>query len=115
MIQVTILYPDAPGAKFDHDYYVNVHMPMSIDLLGPSMISVTVARGIQSPPWPEPRYAAVCTFLCRSREAYEDVFLPNMEKLQGDMPNYTDIESIVQLSEVDIHFTNPAEAAARAQ
>ena len=30
-------------------------------------------------------------------------FMPHAAELQGDMPNYTDIETIIQLSEVAIN------------
>jgi hypothetical protein len=45
MIKVTILYPNTPGSRFDHDYYLKVHMPMSIARLGAAMQSITVERG----------------------------------------------------------------------
>ena len=33
MIRVSILYPKKEGARFDVDYYVQKHMPRSIQLL----------------------------------------------------------------------------------
>jgi uncharacterized protein (TIGR02118 family) len=103
MIKVTILYPNTPGGRFDHDYYERVHMPMSIKLLGPAMRSVTVERGISpGSPWPEPAFAAICSFVCDSKEAYEQAFLPHMAQLQGDIANYTDATAIIQMSEIAI-------------
>ena len=46
MIKVTILYPNKPGTRFDADYYLGVHMPMAIRLLGPAIKSVTAEIGI---------------------------------------------------------------------
>lgn len=101
MIKVTILYPNTPGSRFDFDYYLNTHMPVSIELIGHAMQSVTVARGVSpGAPWPDHTYAAICTFVCDSRETYEQAFLPHMERLQADMPNYTDVTSIIQVSEI---------------
>ena len=37
MIQVTVLYPNMPGSRFDLEYYLNTHMPMSGRLLGPAV------------------------------------------------------------------------------
>ncbi len=33
MVRISILYPNSPGARFDWRYYVETHMPRSIDLL----------------------------------------------------------------------------------
>lgn len=100
MIKVTILYPRTPGSRFDDDYYLTKHMPLSAARLGAAMRAITVERPVASPPWPEPAYWAICTFVCDSREAYEQAFFPHMEELQGDIQNYTDVTAIVQLSEV---------------
>jgi len=103
VIKVTILYPNKPGSRFDFDYYRDVHMPLSIELLGSAMRSVTVERGASpGAPWPEPAFAAICSFVCESREAYEQAFFPHMERLQGDIPNYTDVEAIIQMSEIEL-------------
>ena len=28
MLKISVLYPNAPGVNFDHDYYRDKHMPM---------------------------------------------------------------------------------------
>ena len=37
MITVTFLYPYTPGNRFDADYYIDVHMPLAIRVLGPAL------------------------------------------------------------------------------
>lgn len=45
MIKISILYPNNKGARFDMRYYVDTHMPLSIELLsGP----IPVSRVFQS-------------------------------------------------------------------
>jgi len=101
MIKVTILYPNTPGARFDFDYYVKTHMPMSIRLLGPRIRGVSVERGIEAAePGVPAAFVALCHFTCDSRQAFEAAFLPQAAVLQGDMPNYTDIVPIIQFSEI---------------
>lgn len=103
MIKVTILYPRTPGSKFDFDYYLNTHMPLSIARLGIAMNGITVERVLDpGPPWPSPAFTAICSFVCESREAYEAAFIPHMAELQADTPNYTDAEQIVLISEIAI-------------
>lgn len=100
MIAVTILYPRAPSARFDFDYYLGTHMKRSVALLGPHMRVISVERGIDpGAPWPAPSYFVICRFICESREAYAAAFLPHAEELQSDVANYTDVTPIIQVSE----------------
>jgi len=59
-----------------------------------------VERGLG---WAMPRtdaaYIAMCHFLFDSTEDFMAAVMPHAEALQGDIPNYTDIEPIIQLSE----------------
>ena len=101
MIKVSILYPNTPGARFDFDYYVKTHMPMSIRLLGPQIRSVSVERGVEATErGAPPAFVALCHFTCDSRQSFEAAFLPHAAVLQGDMPNYTDVVPVIQFSEI---------------
>jgi len=103
MIKVTVLYPKIEGGEFDFDYYLNTHMPRSIELLGPHMRSIIVERGVNpGEPWPDAQYVAIASFVCGSKEAYESAFLPHAAELQGDIAHYTNIEPIIQISEISI-------------
>lgn len=42
----------------------------------------------------------MCHFLFSSVEDFLATFMPNAEVLQGDMPNYTDIEPVIQFNKV---------------
>jgi hypothetical protein len=48
MIRVTFLYPNNPGSHFNSDYYINVHMPLSIRLLQPALKGVSAEIGVSS-------------------------------------------------------------------
>jgi uncharacterized protein (TIGR02118 family) len=105
MIRVTILYPKAQGSWFDHAYYRDVHMPLSLRLIGHAMKSLMVDRDAKAaPPWPEAPFHAICTFVCASREAYEQAFFPHMAELQGDIANFTDAAPLIQLGEVEVDW-----------
>ena len=104
MVKITVLYPNIKGKRFDIDYYLNVHMPMSIEKQGAAMKGVTVEIGISgAPEGTPPPYVALCHFLYESVDAFLKAFMPHAEMLMGDMVNYTDIESVIQISEVRIH------------
>jgi uncharacterized protein (TIGR02118 family) len=101
MVTVSVLYPRGEGGRFDFDYYVKVHMPMSIRLLGDEIKAVSVERGVSgTEPGSPPAYVALCHFTCETREAFERAFLPHAETLRGDMPNYTDIVPIIQFNDI---------------
>jgi uncharacterized protein (TIGR02118 family) len=103
MITITILYPNAPGARFDMDYYVDKHMPMSIALLGahPGFKGVSVERGVGgAAPGSDAPYFAMCHFRFDSAESFMAAFAPNAAALQGDIPNYTDVAPVIQVNEV---------------
>ena len=103
MIRVAFFYPNKPGSRFDADYYINVHMPLSIKLLGPALKGVSAEIGISSamPGQPAP-YAAIATFTFDSVEAFTAAVMPHYAELQGDIPNYTDIEPVVQIGDIRI-------------
>ncbi len=105
MIKVSILYPNRKDSRFDMNYYLNTHMPMSIERLSAhqGFKGVSVERGLGGEtPGSEPIYIALCHYLFDSFEDFLAAFNPHATFLQGDMPNYTDIKSIIQISEVEI-------------
>lgn len=101
MIRVTVLYPTGSGGRFDVAYYVGTHMPMARRLLGSAIkeISVEIGVGGGLPGAPAP-FAAIAGFTCESAEAFTSAFLPVADQLRGDIPNYTDIEPVIQVSEI---------------
>jgi uncharacterized protein (TIGR02118 family) len=108
MVKISILYPQTPGARFEMDYYLHTHMPMSIGHLSAheGFRGVSVERGVagQDPGAPPP-FVALCHFLFESLEDFVAAFTPHAALLQGDMPNYTNIAPVIQISAVEISET----------
>ena len=93
MIKVSVLYPSKPGNRFDVDYYLTVHMPMSARLLGTAVkgnFHRDRNRRSDGPDEPAP-FAAIVGFTCDSVDVFMAAFAPVAGQLQGDIPNYTDI------------------------
>jgi len=106
MVKVTVLYPNKPGSYFDVDYYLKTHMPLSARLLGPAIKAISVEIGRSGArPEDQPPFAAICGFTCETVDAFTDAFLPVADPLQRDISNYTDIDPIIQIS--DIQMTLP--------
>ena len=101
MIKVSILYPSKPGSRFNVDYYLRVHMPMAVRLLGSAVKQTSVEIGVSGamPDQPAP-FAAIAGFTCESLEVFTAAFLPVAGQLQGDIPKYTDIDPVIQVSEI---------------
>jgi len=101
MVKVAIMYPNIEGKSFDMDYYANKHMPMVADLFGDALRKMEIDKGISGRTSEEPMsYVAVGYFYFDTLQAYQNAFAPNAEKILGDIPNYTNIQPVVQISEV---------------
>lgn len=101
LIKVTILYENDEGKTFDMDYYSKKHMPMLKDLFGDSLKKLEIDQGLagRTPDDTIP-YLAIGYLYFDSIEDYQNAFGPNASKILDDIPNYTNIQPIVQISEV---------------
>jgi uncharacterized protein (TIGR02118 family) len=101
MVKVSIFYPSKPGSHFDVDYYLNSHIPLALGLLGSAVKAVSVEIGtLGGAPGQLPPFTAICAFTCETVQAFTDAFLPNGDILQADIPKYTDIAPVIQVSEI---------------
>ncbi|GAB5472180.1 MAG: hypothetical protein Mars2KO_02790 [Maribacter sp.] len=101
MVKVTILYPNGEGKTFDMDYYSKKHMPMVANLLSETIKAVKIDKGIAAGrPNEQMPYLAIGYLYFDSLEDYQSTFGPNAEKIVGDIPNYTNVQPVVQISEV---------------
>ena len=48
----------------------------------------------------EAAYVAMCHFLLKPLESFMAALMQHAEELQGDLANYTDVEPVIQVSEV---------------
>ena len=106
MVRVSVLYPNKPGSHFDADYYLSVHMPMAGRLLGPAIKGMTAEIGVGGgSPGEAAPFAAIAGFVCESIEAFVVAFTPVAGQLQNDIPRYTDIQPVIQFSNLTV-FAN---------
>ena len=101
MTKVSVLYPNGENKTFDMDYYVNKHIPLVGELLGDKLKAATVEKGISSAkPGSIAPFAGMGNMYFDSMEDFGEAFGPNAEKIMGDLPNFTNIEPVIQISEV---------------
>ena len=101
MIKVSVMYPNTPGARFDHEYYRDKHMPLVKARLGDACKFYTVDKGLAGgAPGAPATYVGMCHIYADSVEAFQKGFGPHATEIMGDIPNYTDLSPVIQISEV---------------
>lgn len=102
MIRVSVMYPKTDESTFDLDYYVSTHMPLVSSLLvSKGMRSVEIDQGLGSagPGQPAP-YACIGHMTFDTIEAFQQAFGPHATTIMGDIPNFTNVEPVVQISRI---------------
>jgi uncharacterized protein (TIGR02118 family) len=103
MIKVSVFYPNEKGKKFDMEYYLDKHVPMVREKCGTACRNMDVDQGLGGPePGSGPVYVAMCHLFFDSVEAFQTAFGPHAEEIMADIPNYTDTQPIIQISDVKI-------------
>lgn len=101
MFKVAILYPNEEGKTFDMDYYENKHMPLVAGFLSKNLKFYEIDKGIagrtQNDKVP---YLAVGYFYIKNIAEYNNAIGKNRDVIINDFKNYTNIQPIIQISEV---------------
>lgn len=106
MFNISSIYPKTDGFRFDFEYYLNRHMPLSIKRLSGArgFRGVSVERGVEvAEPKIESNYVAMCHYYFDTLEDFLAAFMPHAEELQGDIANYTNITPVIQINQVEIN------------
>ena len=103
MIKVSVLYPNASDARFDMTYYLDRHMPMVRDLMGGALKGMNVDHGLagEQPGVPAP-FVAAAHLLFDSVEEFQAAFTPHADAILSDIPNYTNTQPTVQISQIKL-------------
>ena len=101
MIQVSVLYPNKEGCKFDHDYYRDSHMPLVKEKLGAALQATSIDKGLAggAPDAPVP-FVCIGYLTFNTIDDFQQAFGANAEAIMADIPNYTNIEPVIQISEM---------------
>jgi uncharacterized protein (TIGR02118 family) len=103
MIKVSVLYPNSDGSSFDMDYYCNSHLPMVREKLGDACKDAAVEGGLGGgEPAAPPIYVAMGHLYFDSVEDFQSSFGPHADAIMGDRPNYTNVEPVIQVSQVHL-------------
>ncbi|MBB1284128.1 EthD family reductase [Flavisolibacter sp. BT320] len=101
LFKVAILYPNGDDKTFDMDYYEKKHMPMVAGFLGRNLVFYEIDKGISGrTPADKVPFVAVGYFYVRNVADYSKAVAQNREAIVGDFKNYTNIQPVVNISEI---------------
>jgi len=101
MIKVSVMYPNTPGARFDHEYYRDKHMPLVKARLGDACKFYTVDKGLAAVrPGRRPPTSACATSMPTRSKPSRRVSVRTPRRSWATIPNYTDLSPVIQISEV---------------
>jgi uncharacterized protein (TIGR02118 family) len=100
MVTVSIFYPNTPESRFDLSYYVTQHIPKMEQMLKPmGMQRVIVEQGIGTPmPDVPPPYSIIAHLIFNNMEEMEMGMGHCSETLMADVPNFFNLQPMVQIS-----------------
>ncbi|PWW33842.1 EthD family reductase [Chromohalobacter israelensis] len=97
MIDVMVAYPNQNDLTFDDQYYLEKHVPLVEDNLGEHGLRyVRIHRGTDA----ASPYHLMTHLGFDSAEAFESAFDAVGQTLMDDVPHFTNVEPVLQVSEV---------------
>ncbi len=101
MFKVSVMYPNEEGARFDFDYYRTTHMDLVKKHLEPfGLVKTDVLRGVSGGGSDPAPYICIGNLYFDSMDGYDKGSAEAGPVLRGDIPNFTDITPIRQISEI---------------
>nr|PZN77372.1 MAG: EthD family reductase [Pseudomonadota bacterium] len=95
------MYPTKPTLRLEWVSYLNRHIPLVRRLLGSALKGVQVERGISGgTPGSSAPFFVLVHLTFDSLDAFQAAFGPHAAAIQQDIPNYSSVTPIVQVSEV---------------
>ncbi len=101
MFKVAILYPNGEDKTFDMDYYEKKHMPMVAGFLGKNLKFYEIDKGIAGrTPNDKVPFVTIGYFYIVDIDEYNKAITQNRDAVISDFKNYTNIQPVVQISEI---------------
>ena len=101
MIKVSVFYANGEGKRFDIVYYCEKHMSLVQRLCGAALKGTAVEQGISGmAPGSAAPFLAMGHLYFETVDAFRASFETHLNEIVGDVPNYTNIEPTIQISDV---------------
>ena len=105
MVKYHVMYPYKAGTRFDIDYYRDQHMAKARAALLPvGLVGTTIDKGLNGGGRDKPpAYHCIAIMLFNNREEMKSAFAKAdpkvMQELLDDIPNYTDVQPVMMVTE----------------
>jgi uncharacterized protein (TIGR02118 family) len=101
MVKVGSFYCNGAGKIFDMKYYCEIFVPLLKELFGDELKGVAVDQGLYGgEPDAEPFFFALGQYFFDTEEQAVTAYFSNLERIQAERPKFTNIEPVVQVSQV---------------
>jgi uncharacterized protein (TIGR02118 family) len=101
VINISALYPNSAGSRFDASYYLNRHSAFADALLRPhGLIALRATIGVESLDGQPPPFWAISEMHFVSRHAFDEAIATCGEALFADLANYTNTTPVLQISTI---------------
>jgi uncharacterized protein (TIGR02118 family) len=102
VIRLMVLYPNIAGAKFDHKYFADRHVPAFKEKMAAfGLVEVNVDQGLAGAmPGSPPPFITVFQARFQSAEELQKGVQAHGADLLADIPSYTDVQAQFQVSEI---------------
>ena len=101
MYKVSVMYPNQEGAEFNFEYYSTTHMQLVEEHLKQfGLVKTGVDKGISGGGDEPAPYICMGHLYFETRDGYDKGITEVGSILRGDIPNFTTIVPIRQISEV---------------
>jgi len=99
---LTVLYPQGPADRFDHEYYRDHHVTSLIKLFGHEAISrIEIRKGLSSPEGTNPPlYSCTANIYVADAQAFAAAASRNHQRVVDDIPHFTSISPVSFMTEV---------------
>ena len=101
MFRICVMYANEDGAQFDFDYYRDTHMVMVKEHLGPhGLLKTGIEKGVSGEAGAKAPYICIGSLYFDSADQYEKGVAAIGTVLRDDIPKFTNVTPIRQVSEV---------------
>lgn len=100
MLMIAVMYPGGDGARFDHNYYMETHMPLVRRLWGPMGLQRDqVMRGLPAPDGAAPAYMVTTLLTFDSMDSFKAAAGQHGAEIFADIPRFTESTPALQFNE----------------
>lgn len=99
MIIVSVLYPKTANSRFDHDYYLNRHIPLvKSTWISTGLERVDLFRGLSAVDGGQPAYELIAHLAFTSTDHLNRSLAAGAAVL-ADIPNFTNVQPVIQVNQ----------------